>query len=204
LFLGISPTAILAQTGGTTVSETERLAAESGSIAQTPETVIQNWPEVSRKIARTMIEKYGQPKSFSENSLVWRNNGTWKRSVAYRTAWPHFLGTRDKDFLEQTINYSVPDDKVTALKRFDKRIRVDKSNGEISAQFESEKMNYLALNLSEEIVTGKRSVEDARDFYRKTEELSRSGKASSYLDGFVFALDHSTTTTSDYLSPGME
>jgi hypothetical protein len=49
-------------------------------------------------------------------------------------------------------------------------------------------MNILALNLADEIVTDRRSVEDARDFYRETAQLSRSGKTSRYTEGFLFEL----------------
>jgi hypothetical protein len=93
---------------------------------------------------------------------------------------------RDKDYLEQTVGYQVPNDKVNALKRFDKRLDVNQTAGELSSRSESESMNILALNLADEIVNDRRSVEEARDFYRETERLSRSGKSSRYIDGLLF------------------
>jgi hypothetical protein len=47
-------------------------------------------------------------------------------------------------------------------------------------------MNFLALNLVDEIATGARSVEDARDFYSKTARLSKAGKSSAYMEGLLF------------------
>jgi hypothetical protein len=125
----------------------------------------------------------------------------WKRTVVYRNAWPHFIAIRDKDYLEQTIGYQVPGDKIEALESFDKRIRVDKGDGELSARSESEASNYLAINLAEEIITEKRTVEDARDFYRKTEELSKSGKSSPYLEGFIFSIDDDKRIVPEYVNP---
>ena len=159
---------------------------EGTRASQTPESVILKWPEGARATAREMIAKYGQPSRFSEGALVWIANGPWRKTVVYRNAWPHFIGRRDKDYLEQTIAYRVPAEKIDDLKRFDRRIEVDESRGRLSARSESEPMNFLALNLADEIVSDKRTVDDARDFYKRTESLSKSGKSSAYMEGFLF------------------
>ena len=159
---------------------------EGTSASQTPETVILKWPEGARATARAMTAKYGQPNRFSEGALVWIDNGPWQKTVVYRSAWPHFLGKVDKDYLEQTIAYRVPVEKIDDLKRFDRRLEVNESRGQLSARSESESLNFLALNLADEIVTDKRGVDDARDFYRRTEALSMSGKSSAYMEGFLF------------------
>jgi hypothetical protein len=161
-------------------------ATEGTMASQTPETVIRIWPEAARSTARAMIGKYGEPTRWSEGALVWIANGPWERTVVYRSAWPHFIGKRDKDYLEQTIAYRVPSEKIDQLRRFDRRIEVNTARGHLSARSESEAMNFLALNLADEIVTDKRSVEDARDFYMKTERLSKAGKSSAYMDGLMF------------------
>ena len=196
-----APIALFAEAGAQAGAGTERLETESSLSAQTPESVIRKWPGTSRTIARGMIDAYGRPQRFGADFLAWDDNGAWKRSVVYRDARPHFIAIRDKDYLEQTIGYRVPDDKVAALERFDKRIRVDKAHGELSARSESQKSNYLAINLAEEIITEKRSVEDARAFYRKTQELSKSGKSSAYLEGFTFQSDDDKRIVPEYVSP---
>jgi len=194
----VAPAALFAQSGTADSADSARIETESTAAAQTPESVIRKWPELSRNIARKMTERYGPPSHFSRSALVWEENGTWKRSVVFRDAWPHYARLRDKDYLEQTIPYQVPDGKVAALKRFDRRIAIDRTSGELSARSESEKLNYLTLNLADEIITGKRSVEDARDFYRNAEELSKAGKSSQYLDGIIFPIEH------EFQSPPMD
>lgn len=159
---------------------------EGTAASQTPETVILKWPEGARVTAREMISKYGEPNRFSDGALVWIDNGPWRRTVVYRNAWPHFLGRRDKDYLQQTIAYRVPAEKIPDLKRFDRRLEIDQARGQLSSRSESEAMNFLALNLADEIVSGKREVDDARDFMAKTESLSASGKRSKYTRGFLF------------------
>lgn len=160
--------------------------ARSFSAVRTPETVIQDWPGASRSEARVMIAKYGEPSGFDDDSLVWFGNGEWRKTVVYRKAPRSFLGYRGRDVLEQWVAYDVPDRKLAELKSFDDRIKYDKPAGEISARSENESLNYLVLNLADEIVADKRNVQEARDFYRKTRKLSESGKFSSYMDGLLF------------------
>jgi hypothetical protein len=198
LFAAAAPSALLAQT-------VSRAAADDARI-ETPRpaslrATLESWPERSRDIAKAMIEKYGEPARFNGNGLLWNDNGPWKRTIVYRSAQPHYTWLRDKDYLKQAIVYRVPADKLAALKRFDPRIEANETSGELSSRSESEALNFLALNLAEEIITGKRSVEDARAFYRKTEELSKSGKSSPSLERLLFPNDESRPAAPDKTGP---
>ena len=152
------------------------------------EAAIRNWPRRSRAVASFMIKKYDEPNSSDANSLVWYNNGQWRKTVVYRRPPRNVAGSRGDDILEQTISYDVPDDKIAALRSFDDRIKFDKGKGELSSRSENENYNYLALNLADEIVRGKRSPDEALDDYRRTIRLSESGKNSELLYGFSFPL----------------
>ena len=160
---------------------------ETSAAVQTPETVIRDWPEGPRGAARALIAKYGDPSGFDENRLVWHNVGPWQETAVYREP-PESSGHRGEDILEQSIAYVVPENKLADLNRFDRRLDFDKPSGELVARSESESLNYLALNLADEIVNGKRSPDAARDFYRKTLKLSAAGKTSPYMNGFLFPL----------------
>ncbi|MFI5349382.1 MAG: hypothetical protein ACHQ2Z_07555 [Elusimicrobiota bacterium] len=152
------------------------------------EAAIRNWPRRSRAVASFMIEKYGEPDGSDSNRLVWYNNGQWRKTVVYRRPPRNIEGSRGDDILEQTISYDVPDDKVAALKSFDVRVKFDRGKGELSSRSENENYNYLALNLADEIVRGKRNPDEAVDDYRKMIRLSESGKNSELLYGFSFPL----------------
>jgi hypothetical protein len=186
LLVGAATAGLLAQPQMPPGEVSGPMETESSQSAQTPETIIKDWPERARSIAQVMIEKYGEPNRFGRDSLVWYDNTPWQKTVVYREAWPHYVAIRDKDYLEQTIGYQVPNDKVVALKRFDKRLDVNQVSGELSSRSESESLNFLALNLADEIVNEGRSVEDARDFYDRTARLAQAGKSSEYLRGFLF------------------
>lgn len=163
--------------------------------AETPEAVIQRWPPRSRNTAGLMIEKYGRPDQFDRDTMVWFNNGEWKRTIVYRRRFHRDPAVVRTDFLEQTIGYLVPNEKIDELKRFNARITVSPAAGEITFASESEAINRLALNLADEIVTGKRGVADARAVYMKTSRLSASGKSSSYLEALQFEADNTRVMT---------
>jgi hypothetical protein len=59
-------------------------------------------------------------------------------------------------------------------------VLVDRAAGELGARCDDEAYNTLTLNLAQEIVTGKRNVEEARKFYAET--------ASAYVMGASGAL----------------
>lgn len=151
------------------------------------ETGIAAWPDSSRKLTMALVEKYGIPNRLNEVEAVWYDCGPWRRIVVHRDSWSRILGIREKNYLEQTIRYRVPYDKIASLKRFDKWIDFDEAGGELTSRAENESFNYMAFNLADEIVNGKRSVKEARDFSRRTEELAKAGKSSPYLEGFLFA-----------------
>ena len=168
-------------------------SARAGGAAA-PETVITIWPPAQRAAARALIEKYGRPAQFDSDALAWFDNGIWKRTIVFRKGLRRARG-RDKDFLQQTVGYIVPADKVAALKRFDSRLEVSQTAGEMTFTSDREATNLLALNLADEIVTGKRSVASARAFFTRTTLLAVSGKSSSYREKLRFGVDNSRYMT---------
>jgi hypothetical protein len=163
--------------------------------AATPESVIRAWPAPERAAAGAMLAKYGPPSQYDRRALVWFNNGNWKRTIVYRRALHRSGKAPGKDFLQQTVGYIVPNDKLALLKSFNGRLEVSPTAGELSFASDSEATNLLALNLADEIVVGKRSVAQAREFFAKTSRLAASGKSSSYMDGLRFDVDNNRYMT---------
>ncbi len=167
---------------------------KTDTAAQTPEMIIQRWPEQVQRLAKVLTEKYGTLSSFNSRELVWENHAPWKKIILHRDALtPSPIGKSvadgDKDHLEQVVSYRVPEEKIADLKKFDRRIKVNQAAGEMSSVADSESMNCLNLNLADDIVKGQRSVLDARSFAMKTKMLEKAGKASPYLEGIIFKLD---------------
>ncbi|MCM2305322.1 MAG: hypothetical protein NDJ72_11505 [Elusimicrobia bacterium] len=146
-----------------------------------PESIIKRWPARPRAAAALLLEKYGRPDQFDANSLAWFGNGEWKRTVVRRRA---------KDFLEQTVGYLPPHDKLEELQRFHPKLDASPVAGELTFASESEESNRLALNLADEVATGKRGAEEARAAFLKTSRLALSGRSSPYRERLQFEPDN--------------
>jgi hypothetical protein len=153
----------------------------------TPESIIIAWPTYSYRLSRMMIAKYGQPSEAREKSLVWRDNGPWKLTVVYMKDPTGRTFKRGLGRLEQSAAYRVPADKLDALARFDKEIEADVESGRLIARSDSESENFLALNLADEVIRGKRAPKEASELRENISKLQRSGKSSPYTDGLLFA-----------------
>jgi hypothetical protein len=67
----------------------------------------------------------------------------------------------------------------------------------MSARCDKEAMNYLALNLAHDIFTGKRNVENAREFYAETAVEFMAGKSSEYTEKLTFNVSKEDTGDPD-------
>src|SRR6266545_3262356 len=111
--------------------------------------LMEAWPEESREAAQLVIDKYGDPSEVPASHI---------------------------DAVESVLDYRVPTEKFSPLAEFDGSVVVERTAGEISARCHDEEANFLALNLAHDIVTGERTVEDARDFYAQSMIDYREGK----------------------------
>ncbi len=160
----------------------------------TVENIISNWKSKPQEVARTIMAKYGMPQEATMQRLVWHNNGPWKRTELINEEIPHNFPKPHSDMLKQTINYQVPPDKFDELAEYDGSVIVERTRGEISARCDKEEANFLALNLADEIVRGKRDVDDARGFYAET---VREMKNKNYMEGFLFQAFQTTRGDAD-------
>lgn len=219
-FAGLGFAALLVSAAGIAVAQTEGQTRPADQIdtptAVTPERpmppvdtvgaatsagaaeeAIKDWPKETQSQARMLIERYGEPATVDAKELVWNDNGPWRKTTLRREGFTQATMGKDRDHLEQVISYQVPSAKVADIKRFDKRIEVNEAGNELTSRADTESMNYLALNLADDIIKGQRSVQGARVFYQKVKMLERSGKSSPYLDGFIFTMDKAGTPASE-------
>ncbi len=160
--------AAVALTGGVATAQMDEMSNANNMIA--------NWSMDAQKAANAMIKLRGAPDEVTRTMLVWHNSGPWKRIVASSTATPHIFPAPHPDLVEQTLSYDVPINKVDELARFDGSVTVDRTRGEMAARCDTEFHNVLALNLAHDIITGKRGVENARDFYARVVKIEKMKK----------------------------
>lgn len=148
--------------------------------------VIRHWPEESREAARLVLDSYGEPSHVSGDRLTWDHPGPWKRITATRAFHPHEFPIPHIDSVESVIDYRVPPDKVTPIVEFDGSVTVKRTTGEVAARCHDEQANFLALNLMHDIVTGKRSAAEARDYYAQEFLKFRRKEPTPYMERLHF------------------
>ena len=151
--------------------------------------ILSAWPDVSREVAQTVMEKYGPPQEATASFLVWHHNGPWKRTILNRDPVPHDFPMPHPDLLEQAIDYRVPVGRFDDLARYDGSVIVERTKGEISARCDKEGANFLAVNLAHDVATSRRSPDDARAYYAAAmKRFKQSGQMDPYMRGFQFPM----------------
>jgi hypothetical protein len=147
---------------------------------------VANWAPASREAAAMMTDKYGPPAEQTATMLVWHATGPWKRTVIYREEVPHSFPRPHTDVMEQFVDYRVPPDKFDELAAYDGSVIAERTKGELSARCDKEAMNFLALNLANDIVTGRRTVAEARAEYARQATAFMGGQPAPYTEGLRF------------------
>ncbi len=159
--------------------------------------LLEDWPSAPAKISRQLIDQYGYPNEATPIRLRWYGNGPWKRTEVTRDEIVHNFPTSHIDFLTQTIDYRVPPERFADLARYDGSCLADRTAGEAAARCDSEAMNILTLNLMHEIVSGAKTVEEARHAYAETAAAYTLGRDAPYAERLLFELPGDETADPD-------
>lgn len=147
---------------------------------------ISSWPKASKKAAEEMMKKYGQPDMVGDKMIGWMDAGPWKMIHLTKEETKHNFPIAHTDMLEQTISYEVDPEKYDELGRFDGSVIVDRTRGLLSARCDMEANNFLALNLAHDIITGKKSVDEARKAYGDIIKEKMNGGDPEYMKKLTF------------------
>jgi hypothetical protein len=127
--------------------------------------IIAAWPQESREAAKLVVDEHGEPDEATPSRLIWYDRSPWRSIVAMREFAQHDFPVPHIDAVESSIDYRVPVEKVSELAEFDGSVTVKRTEGILSARCHDLMANNLALNLTHDIVTGAKSVTEAREYY---------------------------------------
>ena len=147
---------------------------------------VSSWPERPRLAVKEMTAKYGAPLEVSSEAMIWHNAGPYKRIMVTKKEIPHDFPAPHMDFLEHTISYNVPIDKIDDLVAYDASMTINKTQGEMSARCDLEGHNILTLNLARDIIDGKITVEQARKSFGENVVADFGGKHPAYVEQLQF------------------
>ncbi len=189
-----APSMVMAQPQNTSAMESgtsssmkqSKKAAMPAADRASVDKITAGWPARPRLGANEMMAKYGMPQEATSERLIWHNAGPFKRIMVLKMEAPHDFPLPHMDYLEHTITYNVPQDKVGDLIAFDASSTINRTVGELSARCDLEGHNVLTLNLDHDIVTGKKTVEEAREAFGKIVEQDVKGEHPPYVEKLQF------------------
>ncbi len=161
------------------------------------ESTIASWPTTPKEVAMKTIQKYGQPNEVTPTMLIWHDNGPWKQTIIFREEVQHDFPVAHTDLMQQSIDYKVPLDKYDDMAMYDGSVVVERTNGMISARCDKEEANFLAINLANDVATGKRSSAEARKFYAETVTKLMAGEKPPYTQALQFKVSAGGTADPD-------
>lgn len=126
------------------------------------DSLVRHWPRGARAAVEALVRRYGLPHEATSHQFVWYFCGPWKRTVVHRDGALHRFPAAHRDYLAQTIDYRVPVEACERLAAFDGSVLVDRTRGELTAYCANEEANYLLMNLANDVIMGKRTVDEAR------------------------------------------
>lgn len=178
---------VIALTAGVLAGSSDPVMSQDRGSSMQAEQIITSWKATPKEVAQKMLAKYGKPQEVTANRLVWHNNGPWKFTELVNEEIAHEFPMPHKDALYQAVNYRIAADKADELLQYDGSLILERTKGEIGARCDKEDANFLAINLANDVATGKRSVDEARKFYADSMmAMMKQGKKNDYLQGFVF------------------
>ncbi|MBW3571283.1 MAG: hypothetical protein KY467_09265 [Gemmatimonadetes bacterium] len=166
------------------------------------ERIIAGWPEAPQKGARQMLEQYGPPNEATPTKLFWYHRGPWKRILVTRDVLTHNFPAPHSDYLTQWIDYKVPVELVDAITRYDGSCLIDRTAGEAAARCDSEAANMITLNLMHDIVTGAKTVEQARAVYAENMAAYMMGRSAPLAERLLFEVPQGGTEDPDESNMG--
>ncbi|WP_156290164.1 hypothetical protein [Oceanobacillus salinisoli] len=161
------------------------------------QTIINNWNAMSKKSAELTIEQYGPPNEAIPSRLIWYNNGPWKRTIVYRDEIPHDFPQPHTDVIEQVIDYRVPPEMFNELAKFDGSLIVEKTRGEVSSRCDMEAANFTAINVMNDICTGKLTAEKGRNLLCEVMSAYMMNRPAPYAETFQFKVSTGETFDTD-------
>lgn len=142
-----------------------------------------SWPKLPAALARQLIARHGAPDRVFYDRMEWDAKGALPRIVLHSA--DDF--SKRSGVLEQSVSFEVPSVRRSEVDALGLAVSYDPARGELTAGAESEEAATLALNVAADVARGRRGVEDARDYYRKTLDLALSGKSARYTRGLLFS-----------------
>ena len=155
------------------------------------------WTEATRRLGAQLMTKYGAPVEVTPRQVTWINSGQWARTTLYKDGPVHNFAAPHRNVLEQAVVYKVPVDKLVALAQFNRSLVVDLARGELVSSSDSEEINFLSVNVADDVLKGQRTPEEARIYFAQLVRAKMIKEPERELQKLKFAPARSAKETAD-------
>ena len=176
----------------TTASTPESMETTENMQQNSDKADVSSWNKSCQMAVDEITKKYGQPNGITADELIWTNAGVWKKVCITKMESKHSFPIEHTDMMQTTLMYKVPVDKMDELGIFDGSVTFDRTQGTMSARCDKEANNFLALNLANDIITNKKTVEYARKAYGDIIKQKMSGANPEYMTKLLFTSQSNT------------
>ena len=155
------------------------------------------WPEATRRLGAQLMTKYGAPAEVTARQATWINSGQWVRTTLYKEGAAHNFASPHRNVLEQAVLYKVPVDKLVPLAQFNRSLVVDLARGELVSSADSEELNFLTVNVADDVIKGQRTAEEARIYFAQLVRAKMIKEPERELQRLKFTPPKSAKETAD-------
>jgi len=152
------------------------------------EEAMSDWSDTPKNAARALTQTYGQPDQTTTDALSWTSRGPWKRMVVHRDEVKHAFPVPRTDVVEQVIDLKIPIDKIGAVTQFDGSVVVCRTRGEVAVWGPDERANFGLLNLTQDIASGAKTPDQARQAYADATAQAAAGQQPAIFEKLQFSV----------------
>lgn len=178
------------------VTQTAQIVPSAEALAWSQK-ALAGWPDTIRRLAAQLTTKYGQPAETTARQATWVNNGQWVRTTLYKEGIQHNFASPHRLILEQAVLYKVPADKLADLAAFNRSLVPNLAKGELASFSDSEELNFLALNVADDILNGERTPEEGRIYFAQIVRARMIREPERDLQQLHFTLARASKDTAD-------
>jgi hypothetical protein len=178
------------------VTQTAQILPSAEALAWSQK-ALAGWPDATRRLAAQLVTKYGQPVESTPRQVTWINSGQWVRTTLYKEGNQHNFASPHRNILEQAVLYKVPPEKLAALAAFNRSVVANLARGELISSSDSEELNFLAINVADDIVKGERTPEEGRIYFAQIVRAKMIKEPERDLQQLNFTVAKSPKDTAD-------
>ncbi len=156
--------------------------------------IIATWPPAPQKVVPELVERYGLPNEATPTLLIWHDSGPWKRTIVTSDETAHDFPTPHTDYVSQTLSYDVPLETIADVLALDGSLLINRTAGQVTSSCDNEASNFIAVNVMHDVVTGRLTVEAAREELADQKAAWALSRPAPYAEGLRFAAPQESET----------